>query len=139
MVNETKKIMGDDSIQVTATTVRVPVFIGHAEAVNVELEKGLSPKECRKILQESPGVVVVDDPVLNCKTAQPQVPFGPCTDFGREPGRGPVRRHSGLQGRPVLQHPPGGPQAFGAVPDDADRESHIIDTPSQSDAHVEKL
>jgi aspartate-semialdehyde dehydrogenase len=65
MVNETKKIMGDDSVQVTATTVRVPVFVGHSEAVNVELEKPLSPEECRKILQKSPGVIVVDDPARN--------------------------------------------------------------------------
>lgn len=65
MVNETRKIMGDDSIQVTATTVRVPVFIGHSEAVNIELERDLSPDECREILKKSPGVVVVDDPRQN--------------------------------------------------------------------------
>jgi aspartate-semialdehyde dehydrogenase len=65
MVNETKKIMGDDSIKVTATTVRVPVFIGHSEAVNVELEEELSPDECRRILRQSPGLVVVDDPGQN--------------------------------------------------------------------------
>jgi aspartate-semialdehyde dehydrogenase len=65
MVNETKKIMGDDSIQVTTTTVRVPVFIGHSEAVNIEMEQELSPEECRKILQDSPGIVIVDDPSQN--------------------------------------------------------------------------
>ncbi|MBN2372320.1 aspartate-semialdehyde dehydrogenase [bacterium] len=65
MVNETKKIMEDDTIKVTATTVRVPVFIGHSEAVNVELEKDLPPDECRKILESSPGVVVVDEPAKN--------------------------------------------------------------------------
>ncbi|MGA1795159.1 MAG: aspartate-semialdehyde dehydrogenase [bacterium] len=65
MVNETRKIMGDDTIRITATTVRVPVFIGHSEAVNVELERDLSPDECREILKKSPGVVVVDDPRQN--------------------------------------------------------------------------
>src|SRR5512137_246440 len=62
MVNETKKIMEDDSIRVTATTVRVPVFYGHSESVNIETEKKLSPDEVRKILSKAPGVVVVDDP-----------------------------------------------------------------------------
>jgi len=62
MVLETKKIMGDDSIEVTATTVRVPVFYGHSEAVNIETEKKLTPDEARKILKKAPGVKVVDDP-----------------------------------------------------------------------------
>ncbi|WP_456431238.1 aspartate-semialdehyde dehydrogenase [Thermosulfuriphilus sp.] len=62
MVQETKKIMGDDSIAVTATTVRIPVFYGHSEAVNLELKKKLSAQEAREILLQAPGVVVVDDP-----------------------------------------------------------------------------
>jgi aspartate-semialdehyde dehydrogenase len=62
MVNETKKIMEDDSIAVTATTVRVPVFYGHSESVNVEFEKAITPDEAREILRKAPGVVVVDDP-----------------------------------------------------------------------------
>jgi len=62
MVNETKKIMEDDSILVTATTVRVPVFYGHSESVNVEFERDLSPDEARSILSKAPGVVVADDP-----------------------------------------------------------------------------
>jgi aspartate-semialdehyde dehydrogenase len=62
MVNETQKIMEDDSIRVTATTVRVPVFYGHSESVNIETEKKLSPDEVRKILSKAPGIVVVDDP-----------------------------------------------------------------------------
>jgi len=62
MVNETQKIMEDDSIRVTATTVRVPVFYGHSESVNIETEKKLSPDEVRKILSRAPGIVVVDDP-----------------------------------------------------------------------------
>lgn len=65
MVNETKKIMGDDSIRVTATTVRVPVTGGHSEAVNVEFEKDYDLNEVRKILSTAEGVVVVDDPKNN--------------------------------------------------------------------------
>lgn len=62
MVNETIKIMGDESIKVTATTVRVPVFYAHSEAVNIETEKKLSPEECRNILTDAPGVTIVDYP-----------------------------------------------------------------------------
>lgn len=62
MVLETKKIMGDDSIRVTATTVRVPVFYGHSESVNIETEKKLSAKEARAILSQAPGVRVLDNP-----------------------------------------------------------------------------
>ncbi len=62
MVNETRKIMGDDSIRLTATTVRVPVMGGHSEAVNVEFERDFDLAEVRKMLETAPGVVVVDDP-----------------------------------------------------------------------------
>uniref|UniRef100_A0A832LWZ9 Aspartate-semialdehyde dehydrogenase n=1 Tax=Caldimicrobium thiodismutans TaxID=1653476 RepID=A0A832LWZ9_9BACT len=62
MVEETKKIMEDPNIKVTATTVRVPVFYGHAEAVNIEMEKKLSPEEAMEILRRAKGVVVLDDP-----------------------------------------------------------------------------
>jgi len=62
MINETKKIMGDESISVTATTVRIPVFFGHSESINIETEKKLSVAEVKEILSEAPGVVVVDDP-----------------------------------------------------------------------------
>ena len=65
MVNETKKIMEDDSIKVTATTVRVPVFYGHSESVNIEFEKDLSPDKARKLLKKAPGVRVIDDPAKN--------------------------------------------------------------------------
>ncbi len=65
MVNETKKIMEDNSIQVTATTARVPVFYGHSESVNVEFERDLSPDQARKVLKKAPGVKVVDDPSKN--------------------------------------------------------------------------
>ncbi len=63
MVNETKKIIGDDSIRVTSTTVRIPVVGGHSESVNVEFENEFDLDEVREILKKSPGVVVVDDPV----------------------------------------------------------------------------
>ena len=62
MVNETKKIMRDDSIRVTATTVRIPVMGGHSEAVNVEFENEFDLAEVRSLLSKAPGVVVVDDP-----------------------------------------------------------------------------
>jgi aspartate-semialdehyde dehydrogenase len=65
MVNETRKILGDDSIRVTATTVRVPVFRGHSESVNVETERKLTANEVRAILSAAPGVVVLDAPEKN--------------------------------------------------------------------------
>lgn len=65
MVLETKKIMGDDSIRVTATTVRVPVLGGHSEAVNVEFERDFDLDEVRQLLRQAPGVVLIDDPAHN--------------------------------------------------------------------------
>ncbi|OEU70320.1 MAG: aspartate-semialdehyde dehydrogenase [Desulfovibrio sp. S3730MH75] len=62
MVNETKKIMGDDSIKLTCTTVRVPVFFGHSEAVNIETEEKLSALDCRNLLANSPGITIIDYP-----------------------------------------------------------------------------
>ncbi len=62
MVNETKKIFNDYSIGITATTVRVPVFFGHSESVNIETEKKITPREVRELLAKAPGVRVVDDP-----------------------------------------------------------------------------
>ena len=62
MVNETKKIMGDDSIAVTATTVRVPVFKCHSESLNIETERELTPNDCRAALTVAPGVIVYDAP-----------------------------------------------------------------------------
>jgi aspartate-semialdehyde dehydrogenase len=59
MVVETKKIL-DPKIKVSATCVRVPVFVGHSEAVNVEFEKELSAEEAQNILREAPGVMLVD-------------------------------------------------------------------------------
>jgi len=65
MVNETRKIMEDPNIAVTATTVRVPVFYGHSESVNIEFEKDVSPEKARALLKKAPGVKVVDDPSKN--------------------------------------------------------------------------
>ena len=62
MVLETKKIMGDDSIKVTATTVRIPVMGGHSESVNIEFEQEYELDEVRSLLAAAPGVVVVDNP-----------------------------------------------------------------------------
>lgn len=65
MVLETNKIMGDDSIKVTATTVRVPVMGGHSESVNIELNKDFDENDVREYLSNMPGVVVVDNPKNN--------------------------------------------------------------------------
>lgn len=76
MVKETQKIFHDDTIQVTATTVRVPVFRSHSEAVNVETIKPLGVEKARSLLAGAPGVVVIDDP------AAKQYPM-PLTATGR--------------------------------------------------------
>ena len=65
LVQETRKILGDDTIQITATAVRVPVDNGHSEAVNVEFHTPLSVEQAREILKRAPGVVVQDDPAAN--------------------------------------------------------------------------
>jgi aspartate-semialdehyde dehydrogenase len=62
LINETRKILGDDSIRVSATCVRVPVVTGHSEAVNVETREELSPERARELLAAAPGITVVDDP-----------------------------------------------------------------------------
>jgi aspartate-semialdehyde dehydrogenase len=64
MVNETRKIFEDPAIGVTATTVRVPVFYGHSESVNIETEKKISAAEVRALLASAPGVQLVDEPSL---------------------------------------------------------------------------
>ncbi len=63
MVNETRKIMRDDSIKITSTTVRIPVVGGHSESVNVEFENEYDVSEVRALLQAADGVTVFDDPV----------------------------------------------------------------------------
>lgn len=65
MVNETRKIMEDDAIGVTATTVRVPVFYGHSESVNVETYEPIKAEDVKALLKETPGIAVVDDPSNN--------------------------------------------------------------------------
>ncbi len=65
MVNETRKVLGDDSLRVTATAVRVPVFCGHSESVNIETEKKLTAKDVKAILREAPGILLLDDPERN--------------------------------------------------------------------------
>ncbi|HEX9114340.1 MAG TPA: aspartate-semialdehyde dehydrogenase [Nitrospirota bacterium] len=65
MLQETRKIMEDDSIRVTATTVRVPVFRCHSESVNIELETKITANEVRAVLAAAPGVIVYDDPKKN--------------------------------------------------------------------------
>jgi aspartate-semialdehyde dehydrogenase len=65
MVNETRKILEAPALAVTATTVRVPVFFGHSESVNVETERPCPPEDVRRVLSSAPGVQVVDDPSQN--------------------------------------------------------------------------
>ena len=64
MTEETVKIMGDESVKVTATCVRVPVFYGHSESVNIETQKKLGAKEARAILSRAPGIQVADNPEM---------------------------------------------------------------------------
>ena len=63
MVRETRKIMGDESIQVSPTTARVPVRIGHSEAINLEFHKPITVEQAREALRRAPGIVLLDDPV----------------------------------------------------------------------------
>ena len=65
MANETRKILEDDTIGITATTVRVPVFYGHSESVNVETKEPVSAREVSALLEQAPGIKVVDDPKNN--------------------------------------------------------------------------
>ena len=65
LVHETRKILGDDSIGITATAVRVPVHGGHSEAINIEFEEAFEVEEVRQLLAESSGIIVQDDPAQN--------------------------------------------------------------------------
>lgn len=74
MVNETRKILGDDSIAITATCVRVPVRFGHSETVNIEFENDFDVEEVKEILRNTKGIIVQDDDknanyptALNCE------------------------------------------------------------------------
>src|SRR5262249_57591630 len=79
MVRETRKIMGDDSILVSPTTVRVPVRIGHSEAVNLEFARPVTVEQAREALRRAPGIVLLDDP------AKGEVPM-PLNLAGRDEG-----------------------------------------------------
>jgi len=65
LVYETRKILENDTIGITATTVRVPVFYGHSESINIETKENISAKEVKSLLKKTPGVKVVDDPKNN--------------------------------------------------------------------------
>ncbi len=65
MVNETRKILSDESIQMSPTTVRVPVVYGHSEAINVETERPISAEAVRRVLADAPGIRMVDGPEKN--------------------------------------------------------------------------
>lgn len=65
MINETRKIMHDDTLRITATTVRVPVFYGHSESINVELKNDFTVEEIRELLLKSPGIILQDNPEKN--------------------------------------------------------------------------
>lgn len=71
MVNETRKILGDESIRITATAVRIPVMGGHSESVNIEFEKDYDLEKVKTLLSQTPGVVLLDDP----ETLQYPMPF----------------------------------------------------------------
>ena len=75
MVNETHKIFNDDSIGVSPTTVRVPVQGGHSESINLEFENDFTLEDVRKIMEETPGVTLQDDPA-NCIYPMPLNAWG---------------------------------------------------------------
>jgi aspartate-semialdehyde dehydrogenase len=77
MIRETRKIMGDDGIQVSPTTARVPVKVGHSEAINLEFHQSITPEQAREALRKAPGVVLLDDP------ARGEVPL-PLSAAGRD-------------------------------------------------------
>ncbi|HEY7158779.1 MAG TPA: aspartate-semialdehyde dehydrogenase [Gemmataceae bacterium] len=77
IIAETRKIMGDDHMQVSPTTARVPVRIGHSEAINLEFHNAITPEQAREALRRAPGVVVLDDP------AKGEVPL-PLNAAGRD-------------------------------------------------------
>ncbi len=91
MVNETRKILGDDDMKITATTVRVPVFDCHSESINVELEKPFDLDELKACLAEAPGLIVEDD-IDNCVYPMP------CTVKGKnETYVGRIRRDDSIE------------------------------------------
>ncbi len=71
MVHETRKILGDESIGVSPTTVRVPVVIGHAESIHVQFHRAMSAEEAKRLLRDAPGVILTDEPYAPGKHPQP--------------------------------------------------------------------
>lgn len=65
IINETRKILGEPSLSITATAVRVPVFCGHSESVNIETERKLTAKDVKALLREAPGILLCDEPEKN--------------------------------------------------------------------------
>ena len=65
MIKETRKILHEPTLAVTATTVRVPVFDSHSESINIEFEKSFEIDDIKKILTNAPGIIVQDDPFNN--------------------------------------------------------------------------
>ncbi len=65
MINETKKILGDDNLKITATTVRVPVKDCHSESINIEFEESFELEDVKKLLEKAPGIIIQDDPDMN--------------------------------------------------------------------------
>jgi aspartate-semialdehyde dehydrogenase len=95
MVNETRKIFGEDKLMITATCVRVPIPRAHSEAINLEFERPITPQQVREILAKAPGVRIVDDPEKNHfpmpleASGQDNVLVGRIRqDISREDGRG---------------------------------------------------
>src|SRR5262249_53973115 len=90
MIKETRKIMGDESILVSPTTARVPVRVGHAEAINLEFHQPVTPEQARDALRRAPGVVVLDEPPAG-EGPLPLAAEGRGEGFrGRVPPRPPV-------------------------------------------------
>lgn len=85
MVLETHKIMGDDSIKITVTTVRVPVLVGHGACINIETKRKLSAAEARKILADFPGLVVLDEPNPHNPRKDPLERTYPAAEHIRKP------------------------------------------------------
>jgi len=83
MIYETRKILGDDSIRITATTVRVPVCIGHSEAVNVETKRKISVQRMREIIEKAPGIKLYDEPDRNIYPVPILAAHGDDTYVGR--------------------------------------------------------
>ncbi len=91
MINETRKILQEDKLPVTATTVRVPVLGGHSESVNLEFEKSFSPEIIREILANSPGIVLMDNP------AAAEYPMPVLSEGKDEVFVGRIRRDSSVE------------------------------------------